>query len=190
MLVGIRLQLKKNSKKAPFLFCTKFSTRPKKHFGIYFTTVQKFAEETGVLSNRSDVFILVDEAHRSQNNINGERKISKEQEEFIVKFGYAKYMREAFPNAKITGFTGTPLMGSEKDTRNVFGDYIDTYSMNQAVADGVTVPIYYEMWKPNISLDKKYLEEMDRIQNEYKSTLDPNDMASEQKNRCFIKSSE
>lgn len=99
-------------------------------------------------------------------------------------------MREAFPNAKITGFTGTPLMGSEKDTRNVFGDYIDTYSMNQAVADGVTVPIYYEMWKPNISLDKKYLEEMDRIQNEYKSTLDPNDMASEQKNRCFIKSSE
>ncbi|WP_164704231.1 type I restriction endonuclease subunit R [Mesoplasma coleopterae] len=159
----------------------------KKHFGIYFSTVQKFAEETGVLTQRNDVFILVDEAHRSQNNINGERKMSKEQEEFIVKFGYAKYMREAFPNAKITGFTGTPLMGSEKDTRNVFGDYIDTYPMNQAVEDGATVPIYYEMWKPNVILDKKYLDEMDRIQNEYKKTLDPDDIASEQKIETLLK---
>ncbi|PPE05099.1 type I restriction enzyme, R subunit [Entomoplasma ellychniae] len=159
----------------------------KKHFGIYFTTVQKFVEETGVLTNRDDVFILVDEAHRTQNNINGERVMSKEQEEFVVKFGYAKYMREAFPNAKITGFTGTPLMGEEKDTRNIFGDYIDTYPMNQAVEDGATVPIYYEMWKPNLILDKKYLDEMDKIQKEYKETLDPNDIGSEQKIETLLK---
>ncbi|AUF83444.1 hypothetical protein CXP39_01330 [Mesoplasma syrphidae] len=159
----------------------------KKHFGIYFSTVQKFAEQTGILTNRSDIFILVDEAHRTQNNINGERKLSREQEEFIIKFGYARYMREAFPNAKITGFTGTPLMGNEKDTRNIFGDYIDTYPMNQAVEDGATVPIYYEMWKPNITLDKKYLEEMDKIQSEYKNTLDPNDIASEQKMEALLK---
>ncbi|AOG60381.1 type I restriction enzyme, R subunit [Spiroplasma helicoides] len=160
----------------------------KKHFGIYFMTVQKFTEETGVLSERDDIFILVDEAHRTQNNLDGEKKISKELKEFIIKFGYARYMRDAFPNAKITGFTGTPLMKYDKDTRAVFGDYTHVYSMNDAVADGATVPIHYEMRKPKILLNDKYLAEMDKIQNEYINTLDPNDINSQQKIDTLLKS--
>lgn len=161
----------------------------KKHFGIYFTTVQKFTEETGALTNRDDVFILVDEAHRTQSNIDGERKLSQEQKEFILKFGYARYMRDAFPNAKIVGFTGTPLMKKwDKDTTQVFGDYNHVYSMNDSVADNSTVPIHYEMRKVKIDLDESYLKEMDFIQSEYIKTLDPTDISSQQKVDTLLKS--
>ncbi|MBE4704206.1 type I restriction endonuclease subunit R [Spiroplasma platyhelix] len=160
----------------------------KKHFGIYFSTVQKFTEETGALTNRDDVFILVDEAHRSQNNIDGERSLSKEKKEFILKFGYARYMRDAFPNAKIVGFTGTPLMKLDKDTTQVFGDYNHIYSMNDSVADNATVPIHYEMRKVKIDLDETYLKEMDLIQREYIKTLDPTDITSQQKIDTLLKS--
>lgn len=159
----------------------------KQHFGIFFTTVQKFADETGILSKRDDIFILVDEAHRTQNNIDGEKTISKEKEEFIVKFGYARFMRDAFPNAKITGFTGTPLMGVDKDTRRIFGDYNDIYAMDEAVADGATVAINYEMWKPKILLNSFYLTEMDRVQREYAKTLNENDLHSQQKIDTILK---
>lgn len=160
----------------------------KKHFGIYFSTVQKFAEETGTLTKRDDVFILVDEAHRSQNNIDGEKNLSKEKQELIVKFGYARYMRDAFPNAKIVGFTGTPLMKLDKDTTQVFGDYNHTYSMNDSVEDKATVPIHYEMRKVKIELNEKYLQQMDLIQREYVKTLDGTDITSQQKIDALLKS--
>lgn len=160
----------------------------KKHFGVYFTTVQKFSEDTGTLSDRDDIFILVDEAHRTQNNIDGERELSKEKQEYVLKFGYARYMRDAFPNAKITGFTGTPLMKLDKDTTSVFGEYTHVYAMNDAVEDGATVPIHYEMRKVKIETNEEYLKEMDEIQREYIKSLDPQDIASQQKIDTLLKS--
>ena len=159
----------------------------KKHFGIYFTTVQKFSEETGELSLRDDIFVLIDEAHRTQNNIEGRNFLDKNKKEFNSKFGFAKFMRDAFPNAILTGFTGTPLMGA-KTTIDIFGGYNDKYSMNDSVADGSTVPIFYESRKVEINLDKKYLEIMDDIQHTYAKTLDENDIHSENKMRTLLKS--
>lgn len=162
--------------------------KDKKHFGIYFSTVQKFSEESKALTTRDNLFILVDEAHRTQNNIDGEKKISKEKEEYITKFGFARYMRDAFPNAKIVGFTGTPLMKYDKDTRQIFGDYNHIYSMNDAVADNAIVPIHYEMRKLKIDLNEDYLNEMDAIQKEYIDSLDFNDITSQQKIDTLLKS--
>lgn len=160
----------------------------KEHFGLIFTTVQKFAEETGLLSDRSDIFILVDEAHRSQNNIEGERKISHTNQEYITKFGYASFMRKAFPNAKITGFTGTPLMKADYESTEVFGDYNDIYSMNDSVKDGTTVPIFYETTHLKLDIDQKSLFEIDKIQKQYAKSLNPNDISSEQKMDELLKS--
>ncbi len=162
--------------------------KDKKHFGIYFSTVQKFVEDTGALTIRDDLFILVDEAHRTQNNIDGEKILAKEKEEFITKFGFARYMRNAFPNAKIVGFTGTPLMKTDKDTTQIFGDYNHTYSMNDAVADNAIVPIHYEMRKVKLDLNQDYLDEMDEIQKKYLDTLDLNDILSQQKIDTLLKS--
>ncbi|MGL5268671.1 MAG: type I restriction endonuclease subunit R [Spiroplasma sp.] len=162
--------------------------RSKKHFDIYFSTVQKFTEGTGILTNRDDVFILVDEAHRTQNNIDEEKFLSKETEEFISKFGFARCMRNAFPNAKIVGFTGTPLMKADKDTTQIFGDYNDIYSMNDAVKDNAIVPIHYEMRKVKINLNEEYLHEMDLIQKEYIKSLNLNDISSQEKIDELLKS--
>lgn len=112
--------------------------------GIVFTTIQKFKPEAGqdcypVLSDRSNIVVISDEAHRSQYGL--EAKFSKSGE---LKYGYAKYMRDALPNACFIGFTGTPIEGVDKDTRAVFGDYIDIYDIQDAIRDGATVPIYYE----------------------------------------------
>lgn len=160
----------------------------KKQFGLYFTTVQKFSEETGVLTNRDDIFILVDEAHRSQNNISGELEIIAEKKEVIYKYGFAYYMRSAFINAKLIAFTGTPLMKDDKNTIKIFGDYNHKYLMNDAVSDGTTVPIHYEVRKVNINLNEKYLEEMDQIQRQYAKTLDSQDISSQQKMETLLKS--
>ena len=159
----------------------------KKAFGIYFTTVHKFNENTGVLSDRDDIFVLVDEAHRSQNNIDGQNVLSDTSKEYILKFGYARFMREAFPNSKLTGFTGTPLMGLEKETINIFGKYNDIYSMNDSVKDGSTVKIMYESRKVKINLNDKYLKEMDDIQKEYAKTLQSTDIQSKQKMDSLLK---
>ncbi len=160
----------------------------KKHFGIYFTTVQKFWSETGVLSNRKDIYILVDEAHRTQNNIEGNRILNKESEEFIIKYGFAKFMRDAFPNATLTGFTGTPLMKIDKSTIDIFGSYNHVYSMNESVRDKSTVPIYYESRKVDVHLNKVYLKEMDQIQKDYAKTLNIDDVISQQKMNTLLKS--
>ena len=115
--------------------------------GIIFTTIHKFApEEKGdsvpVLTDRENVIVIADEAHRSQYGFRAE--IVKGNTEADVKYGYAKYMRDALPNASFIGFTGTPISLADKDTRAVFGDYIDIYDMTRAVEDGTTVRIFYE----------------------------------------------
>ena len=97
--------------------------------GVVFTTIQKFAEAHGVVSERSNVVVMADEAHRSQYG-------------FVE--GGARWMREALPNAIFVGFTGTPLERDDKNTTHVFGEYADVYDIRQAVEDGATRPLYYE----------------------------------------------
>lgn len=113
--------------------------------GIIFTTMQKFAPEEGeaymrTLSNRKNIVVMADEAHRTQYGFSA--KIGTEGED--IKYGYAKYLRDALPNASFVGFTGTPVASTDKNTEKVFGDYIDIYDMTQSVKDGSTVKIYYE----------------------------------------------
>ena len=98
--------------------------------GVVFTTIQKFAEGPDAISERSNIVVLADEAHRSQ---------------YGFLNGGARWMRDAIPNATFIGFTGTPLEREDRDTRAVFGEYVDTYDIRQAIEDGATVPIYYEM---------------------------------------------
>jgi type I restriction enzyme R subunit len=97
--------------------------------GVVFTTIQKFAEAHGVVSERANVVVMADEAHRSQYG-------------FVE--GGARWMREALPNATFVGFTGTPLERDDKNTIHVFGEYADVYDIRQAVEDGATKPLYYE----------------------------------------------
>jgi len=101
--------------------------------GIIFTTIQKFEEGTGVLSERENIIVITDEAHRSQ--YGDEHWDSKAEK---MKKGFALLMHEALPHASFIGFTGTPISERDRDTKEVFGDYIDVYDMTQAVADGAT----------------------------------------------------
>lgn len=111
--------------------------------GIVFTTIQKFTPDESdqsieALTNRRNVIVIADEAHRSQYGLEAKEKDGK------VSFGFAKYMRDALPNASFIGFTGTPVELSDKNTPALFGEYIDIYDLTQAVKDKTTVPIYYE----------------------------------------------
>lgn len=106
--------------------------------GVVFTTIQKFTEAHGVISRRANVVVMADEAHRSQYG-------------FVA--GGARWMRTALPDATFVAFTGTPLEGTDKDTRQVFGDYADIYDMGQAVEDGATKPLYYEARIIKLTID-------------------------------------
>lgn len=117
--------------------------------GIIFTTIQKFSpEENGdpvvSLTERKNVIVIADEAHRSQYGFAAEVVKGAHQDEVDIKYGYAKYLRDSLPNASYIGFTGTPIELTDKSTQAVFGDYIDVYDMTRAVEDGTTVKIYYE----------------------------------------------
>lgn len=108
--------------------------------GVVFTTIQKFAEARDVVSERTNVVVMADEAHRSQYG-------------FID--GGARWMREALPNATFVGFTGTPLEGDDKNTIHVFGEYADVYDIRQAVEDGATKPLYYESRIVKLRVDEE-----------------------------------
>ena len=112
--------------------------------GVVFTTIQKFLpvegeDEYPLLTNRRNIFVMADEAHRTQYNL-GKRVSAKGD----LRSGLAQNMRDALPNATYVAFTGTPLNLADRSTRLVFGDYIDIYDVGRAIADGATVPIYYE----------------------------------------------
>ena len=130
--------------------------------GIIFTTIQKFAlkdDEVQIecLSDRRDIILIADEAHRSQYGL--EAKVDTKTGK--ISYGYAKHIRDALPNATFIGFTGTPIENSDKSTREIFGDEVDIYDMTQAVEDGSTVKIYYESRIAKLKLDEKVLSEID-----------------------------
>ncbi len=126
--------------------------------GIIFTTVQKFAllnEEQGhpLLNDRHNIVVISDEAHRSQYGLKATLKKDGQ-----YRFGYAKHMRDALPNAAFIGFTGTPIENEDKDTRAVFGDYVSIYDIQDAVDDGATVPIYYESRLAKLDINREQIE--------------------------------
>ena len=131
----------------------KVMTRPSG--GVVFTTIQKFAPEHGeteypVLTDRRNVVVIADEAHRSQYGFRA--KVARKTGE--ISYGFAKYLRDALPNASFIGFTGTPIEQEDVNTPAVFGEYIDVYDINRGVEDGATVPIYYESRIARIELDE------------------------------------
>lgn len=143
--------------------------------GIVFTTIQKFLPENNKsvydqLSDRKNVVVIADEAHRTQYGF--EAKLidekDKETKEVIGKriaYGFAKYMRDALPNATYIGFTGTPIEGTDVNTPQVFGNYIDRYDIKDAVDDGATVKIFYESRLAKVNLDeqgRRLIEEFDK----------------------------
>ncbi len=143
--------------------------------GIVFTTIQKFLPEAGRveydrLSDRTNIVVIADEAHRTQYGF--EAKLidekDKETKEVVGKriaYGFAKYMRDALPNATYIGFTGTPIESTDINTPAVFGQYVDIYDISKSVADGATVKIYYESRLAKVNLDeegRRLIEEFDK----------------------------
>jgi len=131
--------------------------------GIVFTTIQKFYPEDGIsrydtLSERSNIVVIADEAHRSQYGFTG--RVDKDGN---IKYGNAKHLRDALPNASFIGFTGTPIEREDRDTQQVFGSYIDIYDIAQAVEDGATVPLSYESRLVKIGFNKETSEKIDEL---------------------------
>ncbi len=135
--------------------------------GIVFTTIQKFLpegdrEKHPLLSERDNIVVIADEAHRSQYGFSA--KILNRKDKTLVTYGYAKYLRDALPNASFIGFTGTPIEMADRSTPAVFGKYVDTYDIERAVEDGATVRIYYESRLAKLELKP---EERPRIDREF-----------------------
>ena len=124
--------------------------------GVYLTTIQKFTESTELLTDRTNVICISDEAHRSQTNLDQTLKISAKGVE--RKFGFARYLHDSLPNATYVGVTGTPIDG----TLEVFGDVVDAYTMQESVEDEITVRIVYEGRAAKVLLDETKLEEIER----------------------------
>ena len=124
--------------------------------GIIFTTMQKFEESNEPLSERRNIVVMTDEAHRGQygfeERINAQGKIS---------VGMARIIHDSLPNASFIGFTGTPISDKDRDTQEVFGNYIDIYDMTQAVKDGATCPVFYESRVVNLKLDDATIQKID-----------------------------
>ena len=132
--------------------------------GIIFTTMQKFEESNEPLSERHNIIVMADEAHRGQYGLAEKIRITKNEDgDEIAKrvIGTARIIRNTLPNATYIGFTGTPISSKDRSTREVFGDYIDIYDMTQAVEDGATRPVYYESRVIKLNLDESTLKLID-----------------------------
>lgn len=137
--------------------------------GIFFTTIQKFLPEDNSvfdqLSDRRNIVVIADEAHRTQYGFEAKVKYLKDKEgnniDSVIAYGFAKHMHDALPNASFIGFTGTPVESTDKNTKAVFGEYVDIYDIERAVRDGATVPIYYENRFAKLKLDQIILADMD-----------------------------
>lgn len=150
--------------------------------GIIFTTVQKFSllngeESHPVLSGRSNIVVISDEAHRSQYGLKA--RLDTKTGKYI--YGFAKHMRDAIPNASFIGFTGTPISMEDKDTRAVFGDYVSIYDIQDAVDDGATVPIYYESRLAKLDINRDAIEELNEEMEEV--IEDEEDIASRERTK-------
>lgn len=162
------------SKCAKFLRQTPIQAQSKVHLkelldgrvanGIFFTTMFKFEEREEPLSTRRNIVVMADEAHRGQYGMD-ERVVMYENEqgekEAKIVVGNARIIREALPNATYIGFTGTPVSTKDRNTREIFGEYIDVYDMTQAVEDGATRPVYYESRVVHLKLDENTLKLID-----------------------------
>ena len=124
--------------------------------GIIFTTMQKFDNYDEALSPRRNIIVMTDEAHRGQYGL--EEKISTDGK---VHIGAARKIRNSLPHASFIGFTGTPISDKDRDTQEIFGDYIDVYDMTQAVDDGATMPVYYESRVIKLQLNEEVLQKID-----------------------------
>jgi len=154
--------------------------------GIVFATIQKFLPEDKKsvyeqLSERKNIVVIADEAHRTQYGFEASVKEVKDKEtkEKIgerIAYGFAKYMRDALPNATYIGFTGTPIEGTDVNTPQVFGQYVDVYDISQAVNDGATVRIYYESRLAKVNLD----EEGKRLIQEFDAELEQDEEITDQ----------
>ena len=131
--------------------------RGRKSGGVFLTTIQKFCEDIKLLSDRSNIICISDEAHRSQNNLDEKLEFNKKTGLPEHKFGFAKYLHDSLPNATYVGFTGTPI----DDMKPVFGDIVDTYTMKESVADGITVNLVYEGRAAKVILDQKKVREIE-----------------------------
>lgn len=132
--------------------------------GIIFTTMQKFEESNEPLSERHNIIVMADEAHRGQYGLAEKIKMTKNKDgDEVAKrvIGTARIIRNMLPNATYIGFTGTPVSSKDRSTREVFGDYIDIYDMTQAVEDGATRPVYYESRVIKLNLDEETLKMID-----------------------------
>lgn len=133
--------------------------------GVIFTTIQKFAPVNGerdfpLLTDRRNVVVIADEAHRSQYGFKA--KVAMKGNDLAVSYGFAKYLRDALPNASFIGFTGTPVEKGDVSTRAVFGEDIDVYDITRAVEDGATVPIYYESRLVRVELPEDQKSKIDQ----------------------------
>ena len=133
--------------------------RGRKSGGVFLTTIQKFSEDIDLLSDRANIICISDEAHRSQTNV--EQNVTITDKGVKRNYGFAKYLHDSLPNATYVGFTGTPI----DSTINVFGEVVDSYSMTESVADGITRRIVYEGRAAKVFADHKQLQE---IENYYK----------------------
>lgn len=153
--------------------------------GVVFTTIQKFQPENGnvyeLLSNRENIVVIADEAHRTQYGFKAKTIDEKDKNKNIVGkkivYGFAKYMRDALPNATYLGFTGTPIENTDVNTPAVFGNYVDIYDIAQAVEDGATVRIYYESRLAKVNLSEEGKKLVDDLDDE----LDQEDLTDTQK---------
>jgi type I restriction enzyme R subunit len=150
--------------------------------GVIFTTVQKFTPEAGeerfpMLTDRRNVIVMADEAHRSQYGFDA--KLDKETGK--RRYGYAHYIREALPNASFIGFTGTPIEGDDINTPAIFGEYIDIYDISRAVEDKATVPIYYESRLARIELNE---DEKPKIDAEIEAMLEDDTLSEQEKQKA------
>ena len=137
--------------------------------GVIFTTIQKFSllegeTEYTALSERSNIIVMADEAHRSQYGFSA--RVRENEDGAYVGYGFAKYVRDALPNASFLGFTGTPVEKDDANTRAVFGEYVDVYDIQAAVEDGATVPISYESRLVKLNFDDTQKAELDRTVDE------------------------
>lgn len=153
--------------------------------GVIFTTIQKFQPEEGnvfeTLSARENIIVIADEAHRTQYGFSAKTVDDKDESGNVIGkkivYGFAKYMRDALPNATYLGFTGTPIESTDVNTPAVFGNYVDIYDIAQAVEDGATVRIFYESRLAKVKLSEEGKELVDELDDE----LDQEDLTSTQK---------
>lgn len=153
--------------------------------GVVFTTIQKFQPEEGnvyeTLSERSNIIVVADEAHRTQYGFKAKTVDEKDKTGNVtgkkIVYGFAKYLRDALPNATYLGFTGTPIENTDVNTPAVFGNYVDVYDIAQAVEDGATVRIYYESRLAKVSLSEEGKELVKEVDDE----LDQEELTTTQK---------